>query len=329
VYEGVARDFGAAPEAVDLRARRPLRELHAGAGPGARLAAAQAAVAVYEGALAAAPSTRLAATLLHFLQEQARQLDVVGGGAAGGGDGGQSQRQAAEAAQAAKWLRQRTQRAYEEAWAAGLMDEGLWRGHIAFLLRNGEVEPAVAAARAATKALPQSAALWQQLLALQAQLAAGQVARGGALASTPGGQRSADDDSSEEEDAVRPAGAGSLAPAAAAAMRYSDEPALRRLEEAALAALRAVPAGEAPPLWLAAISLLCGAGCSLQALAREMVQAALRQPKGPVQVGGGPGKDTPSRRLPPFAAAGWATAARWLLRHQLPCNPSLVIACPC
>ena len=277
IYDSVAADFGGSPEAWDLRARRHTLGLPPGAPAATRAAAVRAAVGVYEQGLAAVRTPEMAALLLAFLQQQAAALDA----ATQGGASGEEARQWREAAE---WLRQRTQEAFEEAAADGLLTEALRLDGIAFFLHCGDAHAAAAAARAGTHALPQSAALWQQLLALEAVLAAEHLG-GGASAEQQQGGSSSDESSDEEELPLAPAaGAASLAAAAAAATRHSGGAAQRRLEETALAALRAVPAAEAVPVWLAAIELLCGGGCSLQALAQELVQAAMRQAKGPVEV---------------------------------------------
>jgi hypothetical protein len=279
VYDSVARDFAGSPEAWDLRARRHTLALSAAALPAERLAGVQAAVGVYEEGLRAAPSSELVAALLAFLQQQLRELDecsASGGSSPAAGSHEEQQQRAAEVAAAAEWLRLRSQRAYEEAWADGLLTEALRLDNISFLLHQGEVEPALAAARQAVKALPQSAALWQQLIVLQAQISAEQLAQGAGQQAQQEGAQSSD----EEEDAVmvQPAGA------AAAAHRSRSTPSQQRLEGLVVQALQAVPAADAVPVWLTAITVLCGNGCSLEGLCRQMVQAALRQARGPVEV---------------------------------------------
>ena len=297
VYDSVAADFGGSPEAWDLRARRQALALAPGAPPAARRAAAAAALAVYQEGLRCAPSPQLTAALLRFLQQQLRELDEEGGGGGGGGGGeaageaaGHAQQQqrrqrAAEAAELARWLVQWSRRVYEEAGAAGLLTEELRLQGIAFFLHQGEVEAAAAAARAAVAALPHSAPLWQQLIAIQAVLAADQLAGDGGQQAQQARQGAGSSDDDDDDEAAAAQAAAALPGTAATATRHSSAPAQRRLEEVVLHALRAVPAADAAPLWLTAVGVLCGGGCSLQALSQQMVQAALRQPKGPVEVG--------------------------------------------
>ncbi|KAI3438077.1 hypothetical protein D9Q98_000519 [Chlorella vulgaris] len=313
VYDSVARDFAGSPEAWDLRARRHTLALSAAALPAEHLAGVQAAVGVYEEGLRAAPSSELVAALLAFLQQQLRELDecsASGGSSPAAGSHEEQQQRAAEVAAAAEWLRLRSQRAYEEAWADGLLTEALRLDNISFLLHQGEVEPALAAARQAVKALPQSAALWQQLIVLQAQISAEQLAQGAGQQAQQEGAQSSD----EEEDAVmvQPAGA------AAAAHRSRSTPSQQRLEGLVVQALQAVPAADAVPVWLTAITVLCGNGCSLEGLCRQMVQAALRQARGPVEGGLGAAA---AALLTALHQAGGIEAARGLYTALLPLPP--------
>ena len=254
----MARDFAGRPEAWDLRARRHTLGLAADAPAAARAAAVRAAAGVYEQGLAAVHTPEMVAVLLQFLRQQAAALD--GSGAEGGAS--RALRDTAE------WLRQRTQEAFEEAAADGLLTEALRLHAIAFFLHCGDAHAAVAAARAGVHALPQSAALWQQLLVLEAVSAAEQLAVCGGPAALQ--QQEGGSSSSSEDDEAGPEGAGSAAQ--------------QRLEETALQALRAVPAADAVPVWLTAVTLLCGSGCSLQALSQQLLEAIMRQSKGPAEV---------------------------------------------
>lgn len=307
MYESVARDFGDSPEAWDLRARRHVLALPARLRAAARLTAARAAVGVYEQGLRAVPSSQLVALLLDFLQQQAAALDAAAAAAAssaGAADAEQQQEQQAAAAaeardvaEAAGWLRLRTQEALEEAGTDGLLTEALRLDSIAFFLHHGEAHAALAVARAGCEGLPHSAAVWQQRLVLEAVVAADQLAEGGgrgqqAAEQQNGGGRSSDSEGEEEgegPDLVRHVGsatAAALRGTASADTPASAAPARKRLEGLALQALEAVPAADAAPVWLAAISILGGGGCSLQGLARQLVDAAMRQAKGPVEVSG-------------------------------------------
>ena len=286
IYDSVARDFGNAPEAWELRAARHVLALPAGAPTAARLAACRAAVGVLEQGLRAAPSPAMVAALLRFLQQQAAELDVAAGTAAAPPAG-----EARNVAEAAGWLRLRTQEAFEEAEADALLTEELRLQSCAFLLHHGEAHAALGAARAGCAALPQSAALWQQRLVMEAVLAADQLAEGGIDAAPAADQQqqggSSDSDSEDEVEGLHRGGRGGALPGTAAAdTRLSSAATRRRLEALALQALRAVPAADAVPLWLAAISVLAGGGCSLRGLSQLLVEAALRQSKGPVEVGG-------------------------------------------
>lgn len=276
----MAADFGGSAEAWDLRARRHVLGLAPGAPAASRAAAVRAAVGVYEQGLAAVRTPEMAGLLLMFLQQQAAALDAAEEQSGSNGEEGRQRREAAE------WLRQRTQEAFEEAAADGLLTEALRLEGIAFFLHCGDAHAAAAAARAGTQALPQSAALWQQLLALEAVLAAEQLGASGPAGQQQGsGGDTSEESSDEEELPLAPgAGAASLAATAATATQHSSGAAQKRLEETALAALRAVPAADAVPVWLAAVEVLCAGGCSLQALAQQLLQAAMRQAKGPVEV---------------------------------------------
>lgn len=300
----MARDFGGSAEAWDLRARRGVLPLPAGAPPAQRAAAVRAAVAVYEQGLASVRSPAMAGALLGFLQQQAAAVDNEGGGEGGAGASGGAAAER-EHRELAEWLRQRTQEAFEEAAADGLLTEALRLDGVAFFLHCGDAHAAAAAARAGTQALPQSAALWQQLLVLEAVLAADQLAGAGSPPTPQRQQRkrrhsgngSSDGSSSSSEDeegdaapsrqqTQRSGSSGVALPALAAATgtRYSSGAAQRRLEETALQALRAVPAAEAAPLWLTALEVLAGGGCSLCGLAEAVVEAAMRQARGPAEV---------------------------------------------
>ena len=283
MYASVERDFGTSPEAWDLRARRHVAELAPDASAAQRGAAVQAGVAVYEAGLAVAPSPELLALLLAFLQQQLAALDSSGGGGGAAGEHQQAESgtaAAGAAAVAAEWVRQCVQQAYVQAQAAGLLTEGLWLDAVAFYLHCGDAAGAAAATHAAVSALPESPALWRQLLVLEAgalaaegQLA-GQVA--GACSGQADGSSSSSSSSSSDDDGNENAEEGG---GMGAAQR-------RRLESLAMQALHAVPSAEAAPVWLTTIAVLAGAGCSLAGLAKQLMQAALRQSKGPVEVSG-------------------------------------------
>lgn len=264
----------------------------------ARLAAARAAVGVYEQGLRAAPSPQMVALLLTFLQQQAAALDASAGTAQPGSG------EARDVAEAAGWLRLRTQEALEEAGADGLLTEQLRLDSVAFFLHHGEAHAALAVARAGTDAEPRCAALWRQRLLLEAVLAADHLAEGAGATEAQqqqrqqngsGGGGSSEEESEAEEEADIALRRGAAAAAAAAALRgtvaadlpCSSAAAAKRLQEVALEALRAVPPSDAAgaALWLTAIGVLAGGGCSLQGLAQLAVEAAMRQAKGPVQVG--------------------------------------------
>ncbi len=275
----MAADFGGSAEAWDLRARRHILGLAADGPAAERAAAVRAAVGVYEQGLSAVRTPQMAGLLLAFLQQQVAALDAMAAGGSGSGEEGRQRREAAE------WLRQRTQEAFEEAAADGLLTEALRLDGIAFFLHCGDAHAAAAAARAGTQALPQSAALWQQLLALEAVLAAEQLGGSSSPAGRQQGSEGSEDSSDDEELPLTPAaGAASLAATAATATQHSSGAAQKRLEETALAALQAVPAADAVPVWLAAVEVLCAGSCSLQALAQQLVQSAMRQARGPVEV---------------------------------------------
>lgn len=298
MYASVARDFGGSPEAWDLRARRHTLGLPSSTSPAARAAAVRAAVGVYQEGLAAVRTPEMAGHLLAFLQQQMAALDEDAGASSDGRSSGAAA--AEERRDAAEWLRQRTQEAFEEAAADGLLTEALRLDGIAYFLHCGDSHAALAAARAGTHALPQSAALWQQLLVLEAVLAAEQLAGSGSGSpgqgegqqrkrrrTTPTSGDSSSDEEEEEEGASgkqqqRSSSSTDVAlPGLAAA---SIGPAQRRLEETALQALTAVPAAEAVPVWLTALGVLGGGGCSLQGLAQALVDAAMRQARGPAEV---------------------------------------------
>ena len=278
IYDSVATDFGGSAEAWDLRARRHTLGFGADAPAASHAAAVRAAVGVYEQGLAAVRTPEMAGLLLAFLQQQAAALDAAEEGSSRSEEGRQRR-------EAAEWLRQRTQEAFEEAAADGLLTETLRLDGIAFFLHCGDAHAAAAAARAGTQALPQSAALWQQLLALEAVLAAEQLGDRGSPAGQQGSSGSEESSDEEELPLAPAAGVASLAATAATATQHSSGAAQKRLEETALAALQAVPAADAVPVWLAAVEVLCAGGCSLQGLAQQLVQAAMRQSRGPVQVG--------------------------------------------
>jgi hypothetical protein len=275
----VARDYGGSPEAWDLRARRHLHALPPGAPAGAVSAAVQAAVEVFEQGLQASPSSEMATLMLAFLQQQAAALEGQEP-EQGSGISGEQQQQLHVAAE---WLRLRTQRAFEEAEAAGLLSEALRLDGIAFFLHHGEAHAAMAAARFAVKALPQSAALWQQLIVLEAVLAADHLASSG-TGGSPTQQQQGGSSSDDDEEMPHQSNAA-LRGTAAAATQHSSAPAQQRLEGVVLQALRAVPAADAAPVWLTGLSVLCGGGCSLHALSELLLDAAMRQSRGPVEVG--------------------------------------------
>lgn len=293
VYDSVAHDFGDSPEAWDLRARRHVLALPARPRAAARLVAARAAVGVYEQGLRAAPSPEMVALLLGFLQQQGAALEAAAGDARPGS------REARDVAEAAGWLRLRAQEALEEAGADGLLTEQLRLDSVAFFLHHGEAHAALAVARAGTEAAPRCAALWRQRLLLEAVVAADHLAEdGGAVGARQqqqqngGGSGSSEEDSDAEEDialrrgAAAAAAAAALRGTAAADLPHGSAAAARQLEQVALQALRAVPPSDAEgvALWLAAIGILAGGGCSLRGLAQLVVEAAMRQAKGPVQV---------------------------------------------
>ncbi|PRW57423.1 U3 small nucleolar RNA-associated 6-like protein [Chlorella sorokiniana] len=312
IYDSVAADFGGSAEAWDLRARRHTLGLPADAPAASRAAAVRAAVGVYEQGLSAVRTPEMAGLLLTFLQQQAAALDAAANGSANGEEGRQRR-------EAAEWLRQRTQEAFEEAAADGLLTEALRLDGIAFFLHCGDAHAAAAAARAGTQALPQSAALWQQLLALEAVLAAEQLGGSSAPAGKQQGSGGSEESSDEEELPLAPAAAAAnLAATAATATQHSSGAAQQRLEETALAALQAVPAAEAVPVWLTAVEVLCAGSCSLQALAQQLVQSALRQSRGPVEGGLGA---VAAVLLAAVHRAGGIAAARALYRALLPLPP--------
>lgn len=334
MYDSVARDFGDSPQAWDLRARRHVLALPPRPPAAARLAAARTAAGVYEQALKAGPSSDLVALLLAFLQQQAAELDraasssgeTSGAGAAGGtaGAAGQSGGEVArDVAEAAGWLRLRTQEALEEAGADGLLTEEMRLGSIAFFLHHGDSHAALAVARAGTEAVPQSAALWQQRLLLEAVLAADQLAEGGQQAQQQrngSGDGSSGSESEEEEGpGMQRRGAGALAGTSAADTPHSAASARRRLEALVLQALRAVHAVHAVPgLWLTAINLLAGGGCSLRGLSELLLEATLRQSRGPTEAGLGAAA---AALLSALHASGGILAARALYRALLPLPP--------
>lgn len=294
MYDSVARDFGDSPEAWDQRARRHVLALPPRPSAAARLAAVRAAVGVYEQGLRAAPKSHMVALLLGFLQQQAAALD----GAAGSARPARSE--ARDVAEAAGWLRLRAQEALEEAGADGLLTEQLRLDSVAFFLHHGDSHAALAVARAGTEAAPRCAALWRQRLLLEAVVAADRLAQAGGAAGAQqqngsGARSSSEEESDAEDEAGIALRGGAAAAAAAAALRgtaaadlpCSSAAATKQLEEVALQALRAVPPtdAEGAALWLAAVGVLAGGGCSLQGLAQLVVEAAMRQARGPVQVG--------------------------------------------
>ncbi|KAL4452190.1 hypothetical protein ABPG75_007852 [Micractinium tetrahymenae] len=333
VYDSVARDFGDSPEAWDLRARRHVLALPPKPAAAARLAAARAAVGVYEQGLRAAPSPAMLALLLGFLQQQVAALDGSAGAARTGS------KEVQDVAEAAGWLRLRTQEALEEASADGLLTEQLRLDSIAFFLHHGEAHAALTVARAGTEAAPRCAALWRQRLLLEAAVAADHLAEGSGAADArqqqqqqrdgSGAGNSSEEESEGEEETEVALHRGAAAAAAAAALRgtaaadlpQSSAAAAQRLEEVALQALRAVPSSDADgaALWLAAIGVLAGGGCSLPGLAQLVVDAAMRQARGPVQGGLGA---VAAALLTALHGSGGIEAARPLYRALLPLPPA-------
>ena len=260
VYSSVAEDFASSPAAWDLRARRGL----GGAGAaGASEAAVAETVGIYRQALAAVPGPEMAGLYAAFLREAlAGALDAEAAAAADARGALQTR-----GAGLAKQLLE----LYAQAAAEGWLTEELALEWPKLALRCSDPAGALAAARAAARALPRCSAAWQQLLALEACQAAQAALAGGEEPAAAGGSSGSDSDSGSEEEG-EPGGAG----------RVSQQ--ARRLAGLALEALRSVGPAEAGPLWLAGLQALVGCSGPLDGLCTLLVETVSGLARGPVEV---------------------------------------------
>lgn len=268
VYSSVAEDFAGSPAAWDLRVRRGVDNAGAaGTGAAALEAAVQEAIATYQQALAAVPGAEMVALFAAFLREQLAAVLQEEGSAQGQA---RTTLQARGSALAVRLLE-----LYSQATAAGSLSEGLALEWPKLHLRCGAPAAALDAARLAARALPHSAPVWQQLLALEACSAArGQLEQPSTLAEAGHGSGGASSSSSTDEED----GSGG----AASEQGGSGW----QLEGLVLEALRSVGPAEpaAAPLWLGGLQALVGVGGPLEGLCRLLVEAVSGQARGPLEV---------------------------------------------